>query len=239
MTLDEVVNRGLKHECVVYRDHPDFGLLIPTRLTSTGEWGIHDIVRDEEERLQLHERQKGGAHLVDKKNSAYKLHAPAKDGDFLVFTPSQGCALEDLEWIDDGNASVKLSTRYVVVKILGGVSIHRTLRSVGCGTHVCIPLNGLVWHALGSEVVDQLGSNAREHILESLSGHVCGALENKGEETRREVFSIKVELCIIWNPHRHDNGEEKAANWQGDEAGESGNRERSSMYFGWSNRRGF
>ena len=49
--LDEVVNRGLEHERVINRDEPDFRVLIPAWLPSTGDGGIHDIVRDEEERL--------------------------------------------------------------------------------------------------------------------------------------------------------------------------------------------
>ena len=51
MILDEVVNRRLKHERVVYRDEPDFRVLVPAWLPSTGDGSIHDIVGDEEERL--------------------------------------------------------------------------------------------------------------------------------------------------------------------------------------------
>ena len=66
------------------------------------------------------------------------------------------------------------------------MSTRWTLKSDGGGTHVGIPLNSILRHALGSDVVDQLGSDAGENILESLSGHDWRALENKGEKARKE-----------------------------------------------------
>ena len=54
----------------------------------------------------------------------------------------------------------------------------------GGGTYVGIPLDGLLGHALGSDMVDQLGSNAGEHILESLSGHGWWMLGRKEGGTR-------------------------------------------------------
>ena len=53
MTLDEVVNRRLEHERVVDGDDPHPRVLVPTWLPSAGDRSIHDIVGDEEERLQL------------------------------------------------------------------------------------------------------------------------------------------------------------------------------------------
>lgn len=37
MTFDEVVNRRLKHERVIDSDEPNFRVLVPTRLPSTGD----------------------------------------------------------------------------------------------------------------------------------------------------------------------------------------------------------
>lgn len=63
VTLDEVVNRGLEHERVVDSDEPDFRVLVPTWLSPAGDGRIHDIVGDEEERLQLSGHQEGRTHL--------------------------------------------------------------------------------------------------------------------------------------------------------------------------------
>jgi len=65
MILDEVVNRRLEHERVVDSDEPDFGILVPAGLPPTGDGRIHDIVGNEEERLQLGGRQKGMACLEE------------------------------------------------------------------------------------------------------------------------------------------------------------------------------
>jgi len=58
----------------------------------------------------------------------------------------------------------------------------------GGGTYVGIPLDGFLGHALGSDMVDQLGSNAREHILKSLSGHGWWMLGSREETRRGELF---------------------------------------------------
>ena len=57
-----------------------------------------------------------------------------------------------------------------------------------CGTYVGIPFDGLLGHALGSDMTDQLGSNASEHILESLSGHGWWTLRRKGETKQDGLF---------------------------------------------------
>jgi len=64
MILDEVVNRRLEHERVVDSDEPDFGILIPARLAPAGDGRVHDIVGNEEERLQLSGRQKGRGYIM-------------------------------------------------------------------------------------------------------------------------------------------------------------------------------
>jgi hypothetical protein len=77
MTLDEVVNRGLEHERVVDSDEPDFGVLVPARLPSTGDGRVHDIIGNEEERLQLSGRQKGRAYLgYDNLKRTSSTHQP-------------------------------------------------------------------------------------------------------------------------------------------------------------------
>lgn len=53
-------------------------------------------------------------------------------------------------------------------------------------TYVGIPLDGLLGHTLGSDMVDQLGSNAGENALESLSGHGWWTLGSKEGKTRRD-----------------------------------------------------
>ena len=65
MILDKVVNRRLEHERVVDSDEPDFGILVPARLPPAGDGRVHDIVGNEEERLQLSDRQKGRACLEE------------------------------------------------------------------------------------------------------------------------------------------------------------------------------
>ena len=59
MMLDEMVNRSLEQERIIYRDETDFRLLVPAWLSSTGDRRVHDIVGNEEERLQLFDSQKG------------------------------------------------------------------------------------------------------------------------------------------------------------------------------------
>lgn len=51
MVLDNVVNRRLEHKRVVDSDKPDFMVLVPAWLPSTGDGSIHNIVGNEEERL--------------------------------------------------------------------------------------------------------------------------------------------------------------------------------------------
>ena len=53
IVLDEMVNGRLEHERVVYSDEPDFRFLVPAWLSSAGERSIHNIIRNEEEGLQL------------------------------------------------------------------------------------------------------------------------------------------------------------------------------------------
>ena len=57
------------------------------------------------------------------RDKADELYTPAKDGGFLVLILGQGCALEDLQRVHDGHASVKLSAWHVIVEILGIVSV--------------------------------------------------------------------------------------------------------------------
>lgn len=59
MILDEMVNRSLEQERIIYRDKTDFGLLVPAWLSSASDRRVHDIVGNEEERLQLFDSQKG------------------------------------------------------------------------------------------------------------------------------------------------------------------------------------
>lgn len=53
MLFKEEINCSLEHKGIVDGNHADLGLAIPTWLSSPGDWTIHDIVRDKEERLQL------------------------------------------------------------------------------------------------------------------------------------------------------------------------------------------
>ena len=125
MVLDKMVDGRLEHERIVYSDEPDFRFLVPAWLSSAGERRIHDIVRNEEEGLQLCDLQKrtmdypidGWGEETD------ELYTPTKDGCFLVLILGQGCALEDLQRVYDGKAPVKLSAWYVIVEILSKVRI--------------------------------------------------------------------------------------------------------------------
>ena len=50
--LQQHVNSGLEHECVVDGDHPHFGHFVPAGLSATGVGGIHHVVGDEEVGLE-------------------------------------------------------------------------------------------------------------------------------------------------------------------------------------------
>ena len=51
--LQQIVDRGLEHERVVDRNVADTGHAVPTRLATAGDRGVHEVVRDEEEALEL------------------------------------------------------------------------------------------------------------------------------------------------------------------------------------------
>lgn len=79
------------------------------------------------------------------------------------------------------------------------------------GAYFGIPLDGLLGHALGSDMVDQLGSDAREHILESLSGHgwwTLGKKEGRQYEVKFKGRTMFHTLLIIVETTRKDSGYE-------------------------------
>jgi hypothetical protein len=53
MGLDEMIYCGFEHESIVNGYHPDRWLKIPTRLATTGDRSVHDVVRNEEKCLKL------------------------------------------------------------------------------------------------------------------------------------------------------------------------------------------
>lgn len=53
MFLEQPVNGSLEHESIIDRDQSDFFVTVPTRLTTTSYARIHDVVRNEEEGLEL------------------------------------------------------------------------------------------------------------------------------------------------------------------------------------------
>lgn len=53
MFLDEPVNGSLEHESIINSDQPDLFVSEPARLASAGDARVHDVVRNEEERLEL------------------------------------------------------------------------------------------------------------------------------------------------------------------------------------------
>ena len=53
MFLEKVINRALEHEGIVDSDHADTLIAVPARLATTGDTGVHNIIRDQEEGLKL------------------------------------------------------------------------------------------------------------------------------------------------------------------------------------------
>lgn len=53
--LEKLVNGSFKHEGIVDGDHPNLRQAVPAGLGTTRNGRVHDIIRDQEEGLQLQE----------------------------------------------------------------------------------------------------------------------------------------------------------------------------------------
>lgn len=53
MFFEQPVNGSFEHESIIDRDQSDSFVAVPTRLTTTSYARIHDVVRNEEEGLEL------------------------------------------------------------------------------------------------------------------------------------------------------------------------------------------
>ena len=51
--LEQPVDRSLKQEGIVDGDEPDPFVAVPARLAAAGDGRVHEVVGDEEERLEL------------------------------------------------------------------------------------------------------------------------------------------------------------------------------------------
>jgi hypothetical protein len=51
--LEELVNGSFKHKGIVDSDHPNLRQAVPAGLRTTRNGGVHDVVGDQEEGLQL------------------------------------------------------------------------------------------------------------------------------------------------------------------------------------------
>ena len=47
------IDTGFKNECVVDSNHTNARRFVPARLSTTSDGGIHDVIRDQKEGLQL------------------------------------------------------------------------------------------------------------------------------------------------------------------------------------------
>jgi hypothetical protein len=59
--LEDLKHKRLEQERVVDRDHLDLGVAVPARLPAAQHRRVHDVVGDQEKRLQL--RQRRGIHM--------------------------------------------------------------------------------------------------------------------------------------------------------------------------------
>lgn len=127
--------------------------------------------------------------MVDGEGQTHEFYAPAKDGGFLVFIFGQGCALEDLQRVHDGKASVELSSWYVIIEILRKVS-----RRLGCGAVVHTSVYhwtaslGMSWAAMWSINSDLMRWNTPSNLCLAMAGGSWRA--RKGQES---VGFLKVE----------------------------------------------
>ena len=63
--LQDEVDGGLEHECVVDRDHAHTVLPVPAGLPAAGYRAVHDVVADEEEGLQELGEPPEGAQVLE------------------------------------------------------------------------------------------------------------------------------------------------------------------------------
>lgn len=127
--LDEMVDRAFEHERVVDRDGPNALDTIPAWLTAARDGRVHDIVRDEEKRLQLSvDITSPSASAIstyhrlesEVKECAHEFDAPAQQSSLEVLILAELSAAQNLDAVDDRHASVQLSPRNVVIEVLHG-----------------------------------------------------------------------------------------------------------------------
>ena len=94
-----MVNGSFEHERVVDGDSADMRVLVPARLSTTRNRGIHHVVCYEEVGLQ-------------------EFDSPPKDCRLVVLVIVQWTAPEDLERVDYRDTSVELATWGVVLQVL-------------------------------------------------------------------------------------------------------------------------
>ena len=115
--FQEPVDRCLEQESVVDRNEPDALVAEPAGLTATCDARVHEVVRDEEERLQLFQSV-SEVHMSDADMYTHELDTPAQHGGLEVLIIGQRPALEDRDGVHDGQAAVELASGDVVVEVL-------------------------------------------------------------------------------------------------------------------------
>lgn len=114
--LEQPVDRRLEDERVVDGDEADALVAVPARLAAARDARVHDVVRHEEERLQL--AGPSAAAAATAQRGTHELDAPAQHGRLEVLVLGQRAALEDLDAVHDGQPAVELPARDVVVQVL-------------------------------------------------------------------------------------------------------------------------
>ena len=115
MLFQEPVDCRLKQERVVDGNQADAFIAIPAWLTPTRDTRIHDIVRDEEERLELRNLSALDARRT---RDTHELDTPPQYGRLEVLLLCQCPSLQDFGSVYHGKTTVELATGHIIVEDL-------------------------------------------------------------------------------------------------------------------------
>jgi hypothetical protein len=117
---DHLEDCPFQNERVVDGHEADILYAIPARLATTGDACVHNIIGNEEICLHLEWTVNGASFFFGRGRETDPFNSPAKDSGLEVFCLGELATLENLDRVDDAQATVELSTGDVVVHALSG-----------------------------------------------------------------------------------------------------------------------
>ena len=116
-----------------------------------------------------------------RENETHKLYTPTEYCGFLIFILGQGYALEDLQRVYDGNTSVELSARHVVIEILHKMNTPGCCEIVTARTSVyhLMASSGMPWALICLISSDLMLGNTLSNLCLAMAG---GCRGEKGDK---------------------------------------------------------